>query len=367
LGRLPRPCRLLTRGLAVFLVALSPSALADAVSDMRDSIRGVLQADTLVDERPQEVSLDSELATFSRLIESGTLNPAGQSIAHYWRGRGYSTLNWARMKKEQQPDPALARKSLEDFNLVIKNGFNVPDWGISVADALYGAGGVARNHLENLALAYEYWQKCAAINHAGCLNIMAGARLTGQGGIKIDLDQSLELNKRVYDTGTSFRCAGAYSAQLIAYTIYFAEMRPTVNELDWMKRAYLLLDELGKEEKIENPCDRAKFEIAEYLMRLARGEQRPELLRSAARRSAETDFRPLARYLLSQATRESFEASLGKIPLKHTACYVHFLSYWHADLQKDQERSASHLNSMVAFGGDHCKIELALIDLKKKR
>jgi hypothetical protein len=236
-----------------------------------------------------------------------------------------------------------------------------------LSDALYGAGSVARNHLENYSLAYAYWQKCAALEHAGCLNIMASARLTGAGGVKVDVEQSLELNKRVYDTGISYRCAGAYSALVIAYTIHFAGLKPTVDELAWMKRGSLLLDQLGEEEKIDNPCDRAKFDMAEYLMRLQRGERQPALLRDAVRRSGEADFRPLAQYMLAEGTRESFEAALGKIPLKHVACYVNFLAFWHAELQQDATRSREHFGAMAALGGDHCRVELALIDLKRKR
>jgi TPR repeat protein len=350
------------------LLAALPAGAADIATELRESAGAVIRADELLDkERLSEINLDKEVATLTRLIESGALNVPGLSIAHNWRARAYSTINWARMKKGEQPDGKLAQESLADFEKVIANGIDVAGWGVSISNVLYSAGTVARNHLEDHERAYRYWRRCAAMGHAGCLNIMASAHLTGAGGIRVDLNESIELNKKVYETGTDYRCAGAFSAVLIAETIHFAGLKPsTVDEFEWLKRAYLLLDELGQREKLDNPCDYARFVITEYLMRLARGESRPELLRSAAKRSGDNDFRPLVQYLLRERTRESFQASLDAIPLKHMRCYVNFLAFWHAAIEKQDALAEAHFKSMSALGGDHCAIEIGLIKLRKR-
>jgi hypothetical protein len=354
----------------VLLLALAlPSRVAaDVGTDLRDSAQGVMRADDLFRrERWSEINVDKEVATLTRLIDSGALNPAGMSVAYYWRARAYTALNWVRMKRAAQADATLARNSLADFDKVIAHGIDVSGWGVSVADAMYGAGGVARNHLEDYGRAYGYWQKCAALNHAGCLNIMASARLTGAGGVLVNLEQSLELNKRVYETGTDYRCAGAYSALAIAHILHFAGMQATVvDQFEWMRRAYLLLDELEQADKTDNPCDRSKFEIADYLMRLGRGEKKPELLRAAANRSAGNQLKPLAEYMLGNSSRQSFQDSLSTIALKHVLCDAHFLASWYADIQEDAAGVAAHRKAMADLGGDHCQIELALVRLKTR-
>jgi hypothetical protein len=359
---------MLPRLLLVVLLAAPALALAAVVDDLRESVMGILRAQDLLDrERLAEVSLDKELATLTRVVETPGLHPAPVSIARYWRARGTSLLNWVRMKKAEPPERKLAQAGLSDLEHVIAVGIQVPDWNVSISDALYMAGTIARNHLEEYGRAYAYWERCAALKHAGCLNIMATARLTGEGGIGVDLEQSIELNKTVYDTGTDYRCAGAYSALAIANTIHFAGLTPgTVDAFEWLRRASLLLDELAEKDKLPNPCDRPLFDITEYLQRLSRGEKKPELLRSAARRSGANDFKPLAEYLLGDVTRESFQASIARTPLKHNVCDLHFFALWHADIQGDAALSASHLNSLAAMGGDHCRTQLALIKLKKR-
>ena len=341
------------------------AALADVVTELRESAMAIAGAHEASGKDPKaDINLDKPIAVLTRLIESGQLNPGGMAIARYWRARAYSTLNFSRQGRGQKADAELARRSLKDFDDVIAARIEIREWGMSIADGIYGAGAVAFNHLDDSALAHQYWQRCAALGHAGCLNIMASARLTGAGGVAVDISQSIALNKMVYDTGTDFRCAGAYSALANAQIIHFAALQgQAVGELEWMSRAYALLDELQKEEKNDNPCDRSFFELTEYLMRLARGERKPELLRAAAGRTAGNDLRPAARHLLGEINRDAFEQSIQDIALKHMQCSAHFIAAWSAALERDMARSARHTEAMKALG--RCDISLALMRLRK--
>lgn len=359
----------MARVLALALLVALPAAAADIATELRESAQGVLRAEELINtERLSGVSLEREIATLTRLVDSGGLNPLGLAIASMWRGRAYANANWLRMKQGSLPDRAAAQASLADFERVVGTGRDVPEWQVEIANALYLAGVVARNHLEDDRAAYAYWQRCAGHRHAGCLNVMASARLTGAAGVPVDLEASLELHRRVYDTGTDFHCAGAFSALAIAETMYFAGLKSqAVSEYAWLGRAYALLDQLERRMKGDSQCDRARFEITEYLMRLGRGEAKPELLRSAASRTGENYLKPVAEYLLREETRPALEAYLRGVKLKHVACYANFLAYWHADIRKEAARSDAHLKAMAALGGDHCRIQLALVQLKKPR
>lgn len=340
-------------------------ALADVDSDLRESLWAISAAEEASDREPgAPIRLDQPIGVLTRLIDDRETPAAAVTVARYWRARAYSALNFGRQARGEKVDRDLARRNLQDYDQVIARGMEPRGWGMSIGNSIYSAGAVAYNHLEDKALAYRYWERCAALGHAGCLNVMAGARLTGEGGMAVDLEQSMALNKTVYDTGTRFRCAGAFSALMIARIIHFAGLKPQpVDELEWLDRAYPLLAELEKEDKNDNPCGRAVFEINDYLMRLGRGERRPELLRAAAARTAGNDFAPVARYLLGEESRETFEEHVRALPVKHNACTGHFIGAWSASLERDPARAARHVESMVELGV--CETSLVLFRLRK--
>ncbi|HWA36443.1 MAG TPA: hypothetical protein VG873_01155 [Burkholderiales bacterium] len=348
--------------LAALALALPALGLAqDKLSEeMREVSRSILRAtDAYSRSDAPAINLDPEIRALDRMLASGGLNPIGMAVAHYWRARAYASINWVRMRKGEGADPALARKALADFDLAIAGG-DVPAWQLSRANTQYMAGLVAYNYLDDPKRAFGYWETCAGAGHAGCLNTMATARLTGLGGIAVDLDQAVELNRRVYDTGTDFQCAGALSAFAIAQIVHTGLLTGvTVDEFEWMRRGYQLLDELAARDKDDNPCERAKHETYEYLMRLKRGEDRRELLHAAAARRRANDYAAFAEYLLGNASRESLERAIAAQPLRHVACALHFGTAWHAGLKGDAALRERHLAAMRAIGTP-CATELAL-------
>lgn len=340
-------------------------ALADVDTDLRAAVLAISEAEEASGRDPKApLKVDQPIAVLTRLIEDRATPAGAAAVALHWRARAYSALNFARQARGEKVDPGLARRNLQDYDAVIARGMEPRGWGVSIGNSIYSAGSVAYNHLDDKALAYRYWERCAALDHAGCLNIMAGARLTGAGGMAVDLGQSIALNRTVYDTGTRFRCAGAFSALMIAQIIHFAGMGPQpVDDIEWLGRAYPLLAELQRAQGNDNPCDRAVFEINDYLMRLARGERKPELLRAAAARTAGNDFAPVARHLLGEENREAFDRHLRGLVLRHNACTAHFIGAWSASLERDAARAARHVETMVRLGG--CETDLALLRLRK--
>jgi hypothetical protein len=344
-------------------------AAADVASDIRNSANAILRAEKQFDSKDYaSINLRAEIDLLTKALDAGVLNPVGRAIAYYWRGNAYMLLNWVRLKTEKPADTTLARNALADFDQVLAHGVDIPDWRVSVADTAYSAGLVARNHLDSAEDAYRYWQRCADQGHAGCLNIMASARLTGAGQVQVDLNQSLELNKRVYDTGTDYQCAGAFSALAIAHILYFGRVdQVTVDALEWMRRAYLLLDELAERRKEKNPCERSRFEVHEYLLRLGRGEERPQLLRTALERAEVNEQKILATYLLGTTNEAAFREAAAKNTDKNVSCDMYFIAFWHADVRKDAARSQEYLRLMSTLGADYCRIELALAGLRKTK
>ena len=355
--------------LLVLAVLAAPAGAQNPTEQLRDAALNVLRAWDEAREKPNApVRLDAEMATLTALIESGQLNLLGLSIASYYRGEAGTLINSARLAARQPADAALARRTLADFDRVIAAEIEIAEWRVSIAGAAYSAGSVARNALDLVPQAYAYWEICAQRNHAGCLNIMAAARLTGVGGVEVDLQQSLDLHRKVYDTGTAYTCAGAYSALATSEIIHFGAMRPvTVDEFEWLKRAGALLDELAVKLKNDNPCKRVRFEVTEYLMRLDSGDDRRPVLERALKRADAEDEKVMVGYLLGNVSEADFRKAAGANRNKDAACDMYFAAAWHAEIRKAFELARDHHGFMSALGGDHCRTELALLQLKYKR
>ena len=50
---------------------------------------------------------------------------------------------------------------------------------VNTRNAEYRAGSVAMNQLHSQALAYSYWEKCAAAGNVDCVNILTAVPLAG--------------------------------------------------------------------------------------------------------------------------------------------------------------------------------------------
>jgi hypothetical protein len=216
-------------------------------------------------------------------------------------------------------------------------------------------------------LAYEYWEKCAAHRHAGCLNIMASARLTGAGGVAVNVAESIRLNEEVYQTGTDYRCAGANSALVIAQILHFTGARgQAVDDLAWLRRANGLLDELARDGNSDDLCGRSVFEASEYLFRLGGGEDRKEVLAAAGARKAGNAYKLVVDYLLGTISPQAFRDALAGVPVRHVACRMNFLAAWHARLLKNDALAERHRAALGQPGADQCAIEAALLNLAKR-
>lgn len=99
--------------------------------------------------------------------------------------------------------------------------------------------------------------------------------MTGENGNPVNFTRALNLHNRVFDTGTKFLCAGAFSARNIVSIVYFTgTRRPGDDELLWIRRSQDLADQIEAHSKEKNRCDGADVRVQEFLYRLSRGERR---------------------------------------------------------------------------------------------
>ena len=347
------------RGLFFPLVvaAMAGNARADLAEDLKSAAESVKRAKAQWTRGalPANAGFDREIAALTQLLEGGKLNESGRVVALYYRGDANLLVNAARAGANRAPDVAAAREALADYDRVIKHGKDVPDWGVDVSNAAYYAGWVAQRYLDSVPLAYAYWEKCADMGHHGCLMNVADARVSGAGGVKVDVDQALALNSQVFNSGTTYGCAGAYAARNNALIVFFtASRRPPAEALEWLERSKRLLDALPPDS-----CARTRFDVIEYLMRYSADDPgRGAHLKLAAQRAASEDDRAILRYL-NRGDEDAFRAQIARTPTKAAKCDLHFIAMWNAEVNRNGGLARDHYGAMKQIGPEACGTELA--------
>jgi hypothetical protein len=340
------------------LCAFATGARADLADDLKKAAEPIklAKAQWKNGALPADLNLDGEIGALTRLIEDAKLNPAGRTVARYYRGDANLLVNAARANAERPPNVDAAREALADYDDVIKSGKDIADWGVDVSNAAYHAGWIAQRYLNSVPLAYSYWEKCADMGHYGCLMTVAAARVTGEGGVKVDLGQALAMNSQVFNSGTNYGCAGAYAARNNALIIFFTRTgRPAGEALEWLDRSKRLLDALPG-----NSCARSRFDVMEYLVRYA-GDDRAKAtaLKTAMQHAANDEDRAVVRYLAGSIDEKAFRARIALTPSKAGKCDLHFIAMWNAEVNRNVGLSRDHYRAMQAIGAEACGPELA--------
>lgn len=304
--------------------------------------------------------LDDDVRVISHILHDEKLNPDDAAVAHYYRGEAVLLENSIRENDDDPVDATAARQALRDFDAVIAANPHTYVREVQSTDAEYNAGLVARVDLKSGPLAYKYWNQCAQQNHAGCMNIVADSYLTGDGGQRPDINAALDMHATVFNSGTRFHCAGADSALTIAEIEHFTGARKDgTDELEWVARANNLLDQLSNRDNNKNVCDRAQTEIEEFLLRLSRNEQRPEILEDASHR--EDDFSPLQsviQFLSGQIDKDQLDSIVRRTPSKFDRCTAYFDAFWFARIEQQDAPAGLYYRRMREIGGLHCSMQL---------
>lgn len=275
----------------------------------------------------------NELAQqISALIAKDTLTPKEKAAAYFFRGYARAYITNLQYLEGKKADELLIRQALSDLDQVIADGIEYPQLGARISEALYVAGSVAATD-RSFSRAYAYWEKCAALDHAGCLNIMAEARLTGQGNQKVDFRAAIDYHLKVFNTGTRYHCAGAYSAQRIAAIGYFTgTATPQGDEVYWIKKAVDLLDQLAAASNSAQGCELSGVLIDEFLYQLSRGDRQDALLDEASakanagcqqhKRSGRATVRPVKsnRFLIRDGIGQNGSAQMLWLLPRHVVC-----------------------------------------------
>lgn len=198
--------------------------------------------------------------------------------------RSLAKINTIRQSNKVAIDINQVEQARIDFDYAI-------NWSKYPSSLMYDAGHNAAHLLDSKHLAIKYWEECAYLEHAGCMNIMAHATFTGEYGMPINLSESIKWHKKVIKTQTAFKCAGIFSINtLMQVSVFFKNTNTGDTWQNWQK----LRDEFiiqGKEKKALkdiNPCVSNESSIIDYIVLKSEGIENTKLLDDAIK-SAEND------------------------------------------------------------------------------
>jgi tetratricopeptide (TPR) repeat protein len=283
-----------------------------------------------------KTDLEHDVAALTKLLDAGSLDAADDSAARYFRASAQTLLNVFHNKDGLSPDTAVNEQYLGDLDRIIAGKTDITAWGITMSNVAYTAGTIAWNGLHS-PRTYSYWQLC--VETVPCMVNLASGYTLGWEGVKPDPAKALELDLKAFDTGTRYRCAGAYAANNIAGLIYFAGVSypKDTDPVSWIQKSYALSDPIEAQPNSENACGGAGAHMDEFLYRLAQGDRRNNLLTEAVQRFSDkaTTAPALAKYFSGSIDANAFQAAVESSKSEFGRCYAYFHAMWYAFIAGD--------------------------------
>jgi hypothetical protein len=343
---------------------LQPSeAVPIPAVDLTTAVQDVQRVQRKSERTKNEMSnLKQDVRILSTVLNARKVDASDAMVAHYYRALALAMMNLTREHDGEAIDGPGAHTARADLDRIIaaKSVVTyVPE--VSKTNAEYWAGLVARNLLHDEVAAYSYWEKCAAGSHEGCVNNLASARVTGAGGQKVDVEEALNLHTGVYNSGTRYHCAGAFSALAIAEINYFTGVRrPGDDELEWTRKAEGLLDRLETDENNRNECHRVEFEVEDFLFQLSRGHKDENVLQDAISRLDEESAptKAVIQFMSGAIDSAGFEAAMTASKSQGERCSAYFEAMWFAKLRSEDATARRYYQRIVEIGKFHCAEEL---------
>jgi TM2 domain-containing membrane protein YozV len=307
-------------------------------------------------------NLKEDVRLLTATLNGRKVDASDAKVAHYYRAVALSMINMVHERSGEAMDVSGAHTARADLDKIIGAAqilTYVPE--VNRTDAEFWAGLLARNQLHDEPAAYSYWEKCAREGHAGCVNIMASARITGSGGQKVDVNEALALNTSVYNTGIKFQCAGALSAMGIAEINYFTDVSRTGDDvLEWTRKADGLLDQVEALGNNRNICQRAEIEVEEFLFQLSQGHRDDNLLQDALSRLDENSVATKAeiQFISGALDEAEFSSAVNSIKSQDEQCSAYFDAMWYAELRGEGAMARRFDQHLVDIGKFHCGQEL---------
>lgn len=361
-GRVPTKPRIFTQSPGRVNSFADPNPTPVPAVDLPTAVQNIQKVQRQVHRlRSDDIpNLQQDVRVLASALSGNKIDPADAVVGHYFRGVALALINMAHYHDGREMDLGGARVALADLDKVVGGGpatarTYVP--AVSISNAQYWAGIVARNQLRDEKRAYAYWEQCAGQGHGGCIHDVAYGHVTGEGGEKADLHRAIELHASVFDTGVKYHCAGALSAMQIAYINYFTDTRrPGDDELQWAQKADVLFDRVQAAENNRSVCGRADSEVDEFLLQLSHGHRDDNILQDALSRLDDDSrsTRAVIQFISGAIDAAALDSAVEAEPAPGERCSAYFDAMWYAALRKDDAVARRYHQHLADIGKFHC-------------
>ncbi|WP_428612949.1 hypothetical protein [Shewanella sp.] len=300
------------------------------------------------------------ISQLSQVLQTNEWNIEDQVLLRRVRGLSLKNINMYRLNSGQRVDYVQSEMALEDIEFVSQQ---------TGSDHILYAGGHVAMHLLNYPVkAYDLWQRCAESGHAGCMNIMATHRFTGENGLPVDVSQTVKWHQKVYQTGIDFICAGVYSAiNLGELAFLFDDIDTGADWQQWRERRESLLEEVIKRSGDEYLCPMGASYFRDFVFQSIESEPDWDMLDLAMRHLPEASEKETLEIIKQNMNLSNAIEHLALIsnPIEQCSLTLSLLLYaQHNGLESASQALQNH---MTTLSTDDCPWEFALLQRIQNR
>ena len=257
-------------------------------------------------------------------------------------------------------DRALAQEALTNLDIVLAHNRDIPEWRVSIAGANYLAGDTVYAMDGASDLAMGYWNACARLGHAGCVNNIANELLDKPTPSDDDIRSALGLHAGVVKTGIERHCAGEYSAVTMATLMHFTGIRPPGDdEIKLLDTARNLYHQIQEATHVKDPCNGGRIGIDQYMMYVDRGEHHEILLDDVMRTTTSPFWQGIAAYLAGKVSDAEMTALADKYP--NRSCGLRYYLAWRLEQNGDGNAARAQYEAMLARPVSECHQETLMM------
>lgn len=321
--------------------------------DVTDHILYIQSLDEYVVKKGDIDQIYAAIENFYHSLEASNLSDKEHVRIRYWRARAYSQLNELRRQNGGNVNISEVEKAIQDYDYVIAS-IEVS----SYPSVHYFAGVSALNDLGDESAAGKYWLKCASYEHMGCMNIIAGAYFTGLYELEVNYSKSRDLHTKVFDSGTEGHCAGIFSGLFLArMSTFLPQLEYRLEPDEWLRESFEMQDHLAARFDASNVCALEVLNIEAFLIHLAKGNHRDDLLKNVASKAIGSPSTAIANYFLGKSNRAAVDDVLRN-QHEYVKCqsWVQLIVY--LKLSGTTQPIESYKNAIANSGHTYCATAL---------
>jgi hypothetical protein len=271
------------------------------------------------------------------------------------RAYGLIRVNEYKLEYEMTPDTEKAAMALADLDFVLQVNNVRIDSNIG-----FYAGYVALNHLDYAPLAFRYWEKCATMGHAGCINILAEEYFVGS-KITADFEASVKWHEKSFLTGARYNCAVFHSLNsLITLSFFFPDASKEHTWLDWVGKRPELSEQFKQNSKGKSDCMSDDVYVLDFIFKKLSNLPKEISAEEILEKVTYTELRTLFQSLSTDTKPEEIKDDIAALDDPDYQCFALVMTAIYANHIGNDEVLREMENQVTLYNSISCERDVAL-------